>query len=194
VSIAWRVAAVEIELLRSVKPSLADKVGAALGIWRSYLLSERHDAGAYEHHIFILDYITGATGRTLIPPKTHFYLLRGVDATLVYSSGIVYVYAKLPGVIFLSGIEPPKIEGMSGTRVRRRGVLASPQKLAFPGFGEFLVERIRIATQEMGKISDRQLQKTLELALRNPDRVLASESYKAFLADDYWRQVRRGKQ
>jgi hypothetical protein len=133
VSIAWRVAAVEIELLRSVKPSLADKVGAALGIWRSYLLSERHDAGAYEHHIFILDYITGATGRTLIPPKTHFYLLRGVDATLVYSSGIVYVYAKLPGSHFLIRDRTTKDRGNERNAGASKGSPSLSAETGIPG-------------------------------------------------------------
>jgi len=186
VSIAWRSTTVESDKFASAVRHLAEKVDKALKIWRDYLLSERADAGPYEHHVFIAsEPVSGVQGVSM-PPKFNFYMLRAVDTTLAMSFRRVLVYTKLPGIVLLSAIEPEKIEGMIGTRIRRRGVLSSPQRVAMLGFGDFLVDRARTFSRMLEGMSDRQQQKMEELAGREPQRVLKSDSYRVFLADKYW--------
>ncbi len=191
VSLAWRVSVTDLEGFKKIQPALGEKVDQATRTWGEFLLGHRRDPGSYEHHIFLMDYLADVGRSAPLHPKTNYYFMRGIDATLVCNSRSAFVYAKPPGIIFCSGVEPPSLDGMTGTLIEEEGTLSSPQQIAHPGLGDFLVDRIELSFREMDKMSDRQRRRILEMALRDPERAVTSESYRAFLADQHLARFRK---
>ena len=139
VSLAWRTVIKEINGFRG-ESELAQFVDTALKRWSSFLLGTNVDPGSYEHHIFFLDLIA-ETNNLELPDMFQWYLLRGFDSTIVYSSNEVAAYTKLPGFIFWSGIKPPKLKGWEKTLISDSGVMETVQRISHPGFAEFVLDR-----------------------------------------------------
>ena len=175
VSLAWRMATVEVDSFRKSKPELAKYVDKALNCWHAFLLGRSKDSGPYEHHLFFLDYVADAHS-TDLPDKINWYLLRSFDATIVSSSRSVFIYYLLPRLVFWSCIEPSEQEGWKGTRILERGTIAPPQ-VAPSEFGDFLLNRVQVALERVGQISDIQRTKIADNMLKDPARTLASRSW-----------------
>jgi len=189
VSLAWRTAVNEAVSFRKHNPPVAPFVEGAANYWRALLLRECAEPGPYDHHMFFLDFIERATGVDL-PEKMNRYLLTTVDSTIASSARQAFAYTKLPGFIFWSGIRPPKPEGWDGTRISQRGVIDGRQRVAQRGFGEFVVDRCKNVTARMSNISDKQHERIVQTALKDPDKAIASLSHRCFLAD---RRAQKGK-
>lgn len=190
VSLAWRTVVKEIETFREHNPKLAPFMDNALNCWRKFLLNEDADPGPYDHHIFFLDFIANAYDIEL-PDKIHWYLLRGIDSTIVFSSKDVFAYTKLPGVIFWSGIQPSKPEGWEKTLISRSGIIETPQGVAQPGFGDFLLDRAKITLRLMSNMSERQRERIGWSALKDPERAIASRSFEVYLAEKFWQEHKK---
>jgi len=147
--------------------------------WRRYLLGEISSPGG-EHHLFVFAGIPNG-----LPSHAHEkfldYVLRGIDGTPIVSSTSVAVYVKLIRCIFYSPIVPKIAKGWGKTRIYAGpGRILSPQALAMPGFLDFMNLR---ATEAFARpISDNQNQKIAETMKADPDRTIASESFRVGLA------------
>lgn len=175
VSLAWRIGIYELPQLRGVNPALADYVDRALVIWSDFLLDQRNDAGPYEHNLFFVTFNSGLenAAHADLPENWYWYMLRGVDGTLPASAGQVWVYTKLPGMIFWSGVNPPATKGWHNTTIGEGGVIGLPQRMDQPGVADFFT-RIQIAAQASAALSEKQRKRIRETIQRDPARFASS--------------------
>lgn len=112
VSLSWRTLAATLEDAADGIP-LTARVHHEL--WRRLLIGAIDDGG--EHHMYMLRCVPyDAFG--LSDPDVealNWYFYRAVDATVVTSNSLQFVYAKLPGLAFLSALSGPL--AMRGTRL-----------------------------------------------------------------------------
>jgi hypothetical protein len=178
VSLNWRVLVCDKEDLLQEYPQFARHVEKTLEQWRRFLLGSAKQPGT-EHHLFVFGV------PTKVPDDAHkklvHYMLRAIDASVMVSNKHIGVYAKLLRSFFYSPVVPVSASGWKNTRIHAGiGRLVSPQKIAMPGFGEFLNSRVAEAFSK--PLSEVQLQKIAKAIINNPDRSLRSESYKAHKA------------
>lgn len=187
-SISWRILYYDQQILSENAPDLVPYAKCALKTWKDYLLESRQDEGNYEHHMFFLDFVKESTVE--IPAKFQWYTLRAIDGCLALSEEIVFAYTKFPGIILVSAIHPPKLEGWIDTRIKRSGgEIAPPQKIAYPGFYDFLIDRVnRIFDSGMSKIQKNKIAETIR---NNPERFLFSKSFEVTMAERM--RKRKGK-
>lgn len=190
VSLAWRTVIKEVESFREHNLELAPFVDNALKCWSTVLLDEGADPEPYDHYIFFLDFISNAYNIE-VPDKICWYLLRGIDSTIVSSSKEAFAYTKLPGLIFWSGIQPPKPEGWKKTLISRTGIIESPQSVEEPGFGDFLLDRAKIALRLMSSISESQQERIGQAIFEDPERAIASGSFEVYLAERFWQERKK---
>lgn len=179
VSISWRVLYTEQQVLGDNAPNLVPYAKRALKTWKDYLLKLRKDEGNYEHHMFFLDFVERSTAE--IPNNFDWYTLRAIDGCLALGEEIIFAYTKFPGIILVSAIHPPKLEGWVGTRIKRGGgKIAPPQEIACPGFHDFLIDRAkRIFDSGISKIQKKRIGETIR---SNPERLLFSKSLQVWIA------------
>jgi hypothetical protein len=184
VSLAWRICTVKIDSFRKKEADLALEVDVALTFWRDFLLGANNDPGLYTHHMFFLDFIESSS--TLSVPKfTHWYMLRGVDATIAYASKEVYAYTKFPGIVFWSGIKPAQPKGWENTRIRSKGTINThTQRIEANGFAEFLIGRVDIAAK--ARPSENQQEKISQALLKDQERFIKSCSMQVLQAEVIW--------
>ena len=189
ISLAWRTCIITANGIHEENSVLALDVDVALTYWRDFLLGESEDPGPYAHHMFFLDYIKPSSTMR-VPAFTHWYMLRGIDATIASSSKEVAAYTKLPGIIFWSGIYPDRPKGWQNTQIRRSGVMdTSTHRIEANGFGEFLMSRVEIVAQT--QLSEKQQEKLNQSVVKNPERFLKSSSMQVGLAEQYWKNRQR---
>lgn len=179
VSVSWRILAVQQELLDKTHPQVSPAVSRTLENWRLFLLGKRKQPGS-EHHLFV---IAGVPVK--MPPSSHEkmlqYLLRGIDAGTSGDSHTLFVYAKPLRSLIFSPVAPASPKGWIGTRVHSGvGRIGPRQRIEMAGFLEFLNSRV---TECHGKpVSEIQRRKISEAIIRQPERALASESYRVHRA------------
>ena len=189
VSLAWRTSTLTANSIREEEPDLALEVDVALTYWRDFLLGESDDPGPYAHHMFFLDYIMPSSTMS-VPEFTHWYMLRGIDATIAYTSKDVYAYTKLPGIVFWSGIHPDRPKGWQNTQIRRSGVTNThTHRVEANGFGEFLMGRVEIVAQT--QVSERQQEQISQTVLKNRERFMQSSSMDVFRAEQFWKSQQK---
>lgn len=178
VSLSWRLLATEIDAFEKDAPELAKYAREACAIWRDYLTGKRQDSGAYSHHILFIDGLSDVER----PIKNFdWYVLRSLDATIVYSPDRVYVYTKLPSIIITSAIHPTDLEGWIGTKISTTGEIGPPQKILNGHWGSFLLTRVKTVFSE--EISDTESEKIVQKMIRNPARLLKSDTLQVFLGE-----------
>ena len=182
ISIGWRVLYIQLNLQKALDhaPNLVPYANRALKTWRDYLLDLRKDEGDYEHHIFFLDFVETNTAEIL--NGFQWYTLRAIDGCLALGKETVFAYTKFPGIILVSAVYPPKLEGWIGTRIRRSsGEIAPPQGIEYPGFHEFLMDRVERLFDS--GISSIQEEKVVEAMKSNAERLLFSKSFQVWIAE-----------
>jgi hypothetical protein len=163
--------------------------------WKRFLLGESTDAGPAEFHMFFADVISDSSGP--MPEKINWYLARGCDLTPTFSdSGSAGSYAKLVKIITVAFLTRRNVEDerWEGTLVEESGFLRTPQSMRTASFGPFIEERARNIESASRNLTARQTKKLLEIARREPERMLASETYRTFLADGQMRRRRLNNQ
>lgn len=179
VSLSWRVLAVERGTFVRDYPEFSAPIEAAFESWRQFLLGKRKHPGS-EHHLFV---IPGIPER--VPAGSHektlHYLLRAIDAGIGSGKRTLFVYTKALRSLVFSPIVPGSPAGWTNTRVHAgTGRLVSPQKIAMPGFGDFLMSRVGEAFEQ--PLSEKQRARIAETMLQQPGKALQSESYKVHQA------------
>lgn len=153
------------------------------------LLNNTPMQDTYGFHLLFLDVVQSVDGGH-VPEGFHWYTLQGVDGTLPANTSEVYAYVKLPAIVFFAGINPRRPAGFKNTRILPSGTIkASNQEVRNRVFGEFLVNRAQEVRKLTRVTSARQQSIIRETALRNPERALNSQSYKVFLAEQYWKSI-----
>jgi hypothetical protein len=186
VSLAWRTAITEIDDFRNENPYLGSKVDDALEVWRDFLLNGSILKG-YEQHVFFLDTVINTRGE--LPSGFHWYTLRGTDATIVSSDKQVFLYIKLPAMVFWFGVYPSRMQGWKKTKIHHRGhISAGKQKIRDDVFGSFLLDRAKTVMAIGGGISSRQEQKIVDTMLKDPERAASSETMAVQQIEQYWRE------
>lgn len=174
ISIVWRIGVVKIDNFRSRNSYLSAKIDEALEYWRNFLLGNS-TLNEYEHHLLFLDVI--ADTQSEIPVGFHWYTLRGTDATIVSNDQHVFIYGKIPGMIFFSSVHPLHLQGWEKTKIHQRGHMsAGKQKIKDEIFGNFLLDRAQKAMTVGGSLSSRQEQKIVDALLENPERTNNSKT------------------
>jgi hypothetical protein len=113
--------------------------------------------------------------------KMLHYLLRGIDAGTAGDSHALFVYTKALRSLVFSPVVPASSKGWIRTRVHSgTGRLGPRQRIEMAGFLDFLNSRV---TQGHAKpLSDNQRRTIRDAIFRQPERALASESYKVHQA------------
>ena len=190
ISLVWRTGIAELESFVNYRPHLVPYLEQALSSWRNQLLGESVRFQAYAHHLLFLDFVVEAEGLEL-PEGFHWYALRGIDAAIPASNAEVFVYAKLPGMVFFSGVRPAQPAGWENTQICLEGTIsASDQHVTQGTFGEFLLERVRQAWPCLDALSTRQEQKIIEAMTKDRARTRRSQSLQVHLAEWLWKRKR----
>lgn len=175
VSVSWRILAIMQTKVEEDVPQFKEAIQQSLENWRVFLLGKKKQPGS-EHHIFVVAGVPESMPKNMHPKILH-YLLRGIDATPFVSDKQVGVYAKVIRSMFYSPIVPASAPGWKNTRIHAGpGRLISAQQLGMPGFMEFIEGRVTEVHSR--PISDNQRRKIADAMLRDPERTLASESFK----------------
>jgi hypothetical protein len=179
VSLNWRaLVAARDDVLRDF-PQFARVLEKTLEQWRLFLIGN-HSTPGTEHHLFVFAGVPESVSVGFHPKLLH-YALRAIDVTQAVGKRHLAGYAKMMRSIFYSPIIPSAANGWKRTRIHAGGGrLASPQEIKMPGFGEFINSRIAEAFTQ--PLSEKQAKKIQEAMLKNPDRAIASESYKVHRA------------
>lgn len=178
-SLSWRVLEVmglsrETTTITGRKPLEAAQV--ARRQWRRYLLGEKRDPGIGTHYIAMLGPLASAEGG--VPEGFHAYTLRTSDATPISGQTHFGTYVKIPGIVFMSSIEPQRRPGWDGAEITVAGTLGNPVEYRDSDFWNFYKRRAE-RVSGMVVLSPRQEEKIQQALLRNPERALASKTAEA---------------
>ena len=175
VSLSWRVLVTNRGDLATDHPRFSGIAKKTLENWRLFLLGERKQP-LTEHHLFVFAGMPERVSDSLHKKFLH-YAYRSIDATVALSKRNLFIYTKPLRSLVFSPIVPALPSGWINTRVHAgHGKLVSPQKIAMPGFLDFINSRTQEAFRE--PLSEKQMGKIGELMMRNPERTLSSESHK----------------
>lgn len=193
VSLAWRIGVIELEGFKEFQPKLVSYLEDALAQWSMFLLDAPSKISEFGFHLLFLDVVGRAEG-VKVSEGFHWYLLRGIDATVPASSKEVAVYVKLPGIIFVSGVHPKKPDGWMNTKINFHGLIsASNQVVDSTWLGEFLLDRVQQSTKLMDSTSMKQNLKIVDSILKDPKRSLGSSSYFVHLVENYWKRTQKNE-
>ena len=150
----------------------------------AFLLRQRADYGTSEFHLFLTDVVEDAT--STVSPKLNWYMARAVDGTPTFSeAGQFGSYVKLLRVMSYAFITPrdPTKENWVGTQVGEQGTLAGPQTIKTESFWPLVESRVRALESAPATMTERQREKFEEMAMRDPEKFLKSESARVVLAN-----------
>lgn len=157
---------------------------AAEGEWRAFLLGHRADHGSSEFHLFFTDVLEDSS--SVVSEKLNWYIVRALDGTPTFSkSGQFGSYVKLLRVMSYAFITPrnPQTDNWIGTQVGKQGTIAPPQSIDSHGFGPLIESRVQALESAPSSMTERQLEKFKENAIRDPGKFLNSESTRVFIAN-----------
>jgi hypothetical protein len=151
---------------------------------RNFLLEHSESPGRAEFHVMFVDVLKDASHE--VPTKANWYMARALDATPTFSdSGNAGIYAKLLKILTYSFLtkRDPEDEQWEGTLVLKEGEFRTPQTMNTASMGPFLIERMKAVEAAPPSLTPRQLEKVVRQAQTEPDRFLASESFRVHQAD-----------
>jgi len=187
VSLIWRLGISELDDFRNYQPELVNDLERALSVWRDYLLGDVSMRETYGFHLFFVDFVKSVQGGS-VPEGLHWYNLRVVDGTLPANDSEVYGFVKLPAMVFFSGIMPRRPSKFKNTRIFEHGkIRAAVQAISNPVFGEFYLNRANQAWEMTKATSVKQQEKIQESINNNPEKSFKSQSFRVFLAEQYWK-------
>lgn len=178
-SLSWRALKASYDEARSHRPDLVRLIDEAECRWREFLLGKKR-TNPYESHLLFVDY--KEHDRSSLG-GSDWYRFRAVDATLCTSANGVFSYAKIPHMLTVTAIYPPKIEGWSGTLVKTSGKITTSQSIDDAVFKEFFANRAQQALTLSPQLSVEMSMKRMKKALEDPSRVLKSETNKIMRRD-----------
>lgn len=183
-SVSWRVLIYYRDQghLSDWEPAALNRVNAAEEAWRAYLLGKTAHPGSFQQHLLPLDEIASATSE--LPPNINRYLLRAIHLDFVRGNESLITYAKLGRFMILGFVHEPNLNRWKGTKVNAGEGTLGPRKYVVPhGLGGYLNEKAVQMREAIQSVSDRQQEKIDDAFLKNADRFVKSDSFKAMQAD-----------
>lgn len=179
ISIAWRILALHKDQFIGENPQHASLIETTFHQWRQFLLG-KHRSNRSAVHLFVF---AGApiSAPLGMPKKALHYMLRAVDITLYHGTLGFGIYAKLIRSAFFIPINPSDIKRMANTRIHiGGGTIVSPQAID----NVSIAGLIRSQMIEAFKVSpsETQLAKMEDALLKNPERAMASETFRVHKA------------
>lgn len=200
VSVSWRVLAWSQAKsgLKHLTPALRSRAAEALRVWGEFLLGKQPNPGAFEQHFMPMDAVESFSGGTP-PPTLNRYILTALDCDVAANQESAMTYAKMGRFVLLGFIEMRNAHQWKGSKLKvESGELWPRVYKTPPGFGDFFLDRVKGHQKALRAISERQGEVIQAARLKDPDRVLASESVRAMEHDiklsgmkafsDYWEE------
>ncbi|WP_157832453.1 hypothetical protein [Candidatus Nitrosotenuis chungbukensis] len=185
ISLSWRALKIIGEDFKEENPNshLNSFVDKAEVHWREYLNGTEESIDKYENHLVFLDYVDDNKNST-IDPKFHWYTLHSVDFTIVTDDKRVFVYVKLPWMIFVTSIHPTSLDGWSGTIIKKNGKITNYQSINDGGFTQFLLDRASLALYSSSGPTPEVAQKRLiGVIKKDPKKFLESNTLRSMIVE-----------
>ena len=192
ISLSWRALKIIAEDFKEENPNyhLNSLVDEAEAYWREFLNGERESISQYENHLLFLDYMDDSKS-TEMDPKFHWYTLHSVDFTIVTDDKRVFVYVKLPWMIFVTSIHPTTLDGWNGTIIKENGTIACEQSVNDGGFGQFLLDRASLALySSSGPTPEVAQRRLIGVIKKDPEKFLESNTLRSMIEE---KDLRRKK-
>lgn len=179
VSLAWRVLVTEIGRDREHQ-GFDSKLSEAELEWRRFLLRKGSLKNYDRLHVFLTDVLQSNTQPVTILNQ---YLTRFTDGCIAMSESACAICVKFSRFVFWSEISEFDPSDWVGTRIScSTGILKEPQEVRDGRFGNFLLHRAKLASENYWNgISERQ-QSLIE------DRF--KEAAPGLVGTDFWRSLR----
>jgi len=182
ISLSWRALKINYDEFKLENPQLSSLVDQAEIDWREFLLGQRQTISPYENHLFFLDYVKN---EPTTPPRFNWYALRAVDATLAASKERVFMYVKLPWMIFVSSIYTTTLEGWEGTAIKQSGKISTPQSNKDGEFGQFFLDRSALShTSSPGPSPEVSEKRLLRAIKKDPQKFLESDTLQTMIEEE----------
>lgn len=177
ISVNWRLTHSDLSEWKNLPEHQREAVKDARDIWHDIILNDEPvNRDPFAHHMILFSDLELRTDPSDLPDRWEFYRDRAIDATVAHGAG-TYYYVKLPGIVFISCIQPPHVDGFNNTEIDESGLIRTPQRIP-RHIENFLVQRGKLAFERTA--SEQSQEKILERMLENPDQVLESDSFRAY--------------
>lgn len=187
-SISWRT----LTYLRSRNPQdeldqeRRKQLDATQAHLQKYVLGQVENLDQYEQHLFPLEKIE-STNSSELPSSINRYFLRTIGMDIVGNSTDQYVFTKIPSFILLGVIKAQNVRQMRSSRVAIKSGRISPRAYRWPdGLATYIFEKAEEIVALHQRIPQSHLDSFEEQMKENPERVLKSKQFGAFV-DDYER-------
>ena len=183
ISLSWRVLKITTEDFKSENPHLGSFIDKAESDWRDFLNGNKDEINSYENHFIFLDYIDYEKNNN-ISPRFNWYSLHSTDLTIVTNGKRIFVYIKLPWMIFVTSIKPTTLEGWNETRIKENGKITSGQSINDGVFGQFLLDRSSLALNSSpgpsAEVSEKRL---IGVIKKDPQKFLESNTLRTMIEE-----------
>ena len=184
ISLSWRALKIIAEDFKSENSHLSSFIDKAELDWRKFLNGDKESISPYENHFIFLDYVDDKKSDKT-PPRFNWYTLHATDFTIVTDDKRIFVYIKLPWMIFVTSIQPTTLEGWNRTVIKENGKITSGnQIISDGGFGQFLLDRASIALNSSSGPSDEVAERRLiGVIKKDPQKFLESNTLRTMIEE-----------
>lgn len=184
VSVSWRVLKLSLEEsnLHEWQPGVLDAAQLAEERWRSFLLGNVPHPGPFEQHLIPFSQILPSGQGE--PSNINRYLTRAVQIDLCQGTSVAFTFAKLGRFGICGFIVAPTSNRWVGTKVNANEGRISPRAYRLPaGLWRYLIAKAKDVRAALASVSPVQHKKIEENLLRNQNRFVGSDAFKAMQAD-----------
>jgi hypothetical protein len=177
ISVNWRLIHSDLSEWENLPKHQREAVKDARDVWHDIILNDEPvHKDPFTHHMVLFSDLELRTDSTELTYRWEFYQDRAIDATVVHGAGTHY-YVKLPKVVFITCIQPPRIGRFNNTKIEESGRIRTPRRIP-RDIENFLVQRGTLVLERTA--SEQSQEKILERMLENPEQTLESDSFRAY--------------
>lgn len=179
ISVNWRLIHSDLSDWNHLSEYHLEAVKDARDVWHDIILNEKPlHLDSFTHHIVLFRDLELRTDPSELHDRWEFYRDRAMDATVVVNRTDTYYYVKLPGIVFISCIQPLNIEGFRNTKIEASGRIRTPQRVPRQ-IEDFIVQRgARVLNPKASEQSQEQIMNRM---LDYPEEVIESDSLRAYV-------------
>nr|WP_298165253.1 hypothetical protein [uncultured Pseudomonas sp.] len=149
---------------------------------KDYLLGRTKTLGHYEQHVIPVEGVAEVKGNA--SPRLSRYLMRSIHTDLIASKSTRMIYTKIPGFIILGFVTVPYSGAMRSSRIALGDGYISPRKYhADVKLFNYINEKADEIGRSYDGMSEKQKAGIEQLIKDNPEKVLNSGTFKAFMQD-----------
>lgn len=155
----------------------------AFTAWREFLLAKQENPREYEQHILTFDFIESHTV-PFLSPYMNRYLVRSIDMDLLCANGVTVTYTKLGRLAIFGFIQMKDRSKWKGTKIHlKKGKVGSTTYYIPQYLLRYLSDRANQIAASFGAISEKQSAKVTEAIMKDPDKAVSSEVFRAVARD-----------